>query len=65
MTLGDVAAEFNRYNTASSSSRATPRTCASAAASSAQNVEGFARLAHEGFGLEVRREGNRIVLSGD
>jgi hypothetical protein len=28
----------------------------------AHNIEGFARLAHEGFGPQVRRDGDRIVL---
>ena len=65
MALGDVAAEFNRYNTVKLVVEGDASDMRVSGSFDAQNVQGFARLAHEGFGLTVRREGNRIVLSGD
>ncbi len=65
MTLGDVAAEFNRYNTVQLVVEGDAANLRVSGSFDAQNVEGFARLAHEGFGLQVRREDDRLVLSGD
>lgn len=63
-TLGDVAAEFNRYN------RKSLKITDPAAAAiringrfEADNVEDFARLLRQGFGLKVEDDGERIQVS--
>ncbi len=65
MTLADVAARFNRYN-------GTQLVITGAAAErrfsgsfDATNVEGFARLLHESFGLEVHRDGKSTLVVAD
>lgn len=62
--LGDVAAEFNRYNR-----KSLEITDPAAAAIringrfEADNVEDFARLLRQGFGLKVEDDGERIQVS--
>ncbi len=63
MTLAEIASEFNRYNR-------RPMVVEGAAAElrlggsfDAHNAEGFARLMHEGFGLKVDVDNQRIRLS--
>ena len=65
MTLGEVAAEFNRYNHVQLIVEGEAAGLRLSGNFDAHNVEGFARLTHEGFGLAVRRDGERIVLTGD
>ena len=62
LTLGEVAAEFNRYNQVQLVVEGEAAGLKLSGNFDAHNVEGFARLAHEGFGLQVRRDGDRIVL---
>ena len=62
MTLGEVAAEFNRYNQVQLVIEGEAANLRLSGSFDAHNVDGFARLAHEGFGLQVRRDGDRIVL---
>ena len=62
LTLGEVAAEFNRYNQVQLVVEGEAASLKLSGNFDAHNVEGFARLAHEGFGLQVRRDGDRIVL---
>jgi transmembrane sensor len=64
VTLAGAAAEFNRYNT-------RKLVIADAAAEAVtiggrfevNNVDGFARLLHQGFGLDVASAGDRVVVS--
>ena len=63
LTLGEVAAEFNRYNRTQLVVEGEAANLKVSGNFDAQNVEGFARLAHEGFGLRVVRDGDRIVLT--
>jgi transmembrane sensor len=64
VTLAGAAAEFNRYNT-------RKLVIADAAAGAVtiggrfevNNVDGFARLLHQGFGLDVASGGDRVVIS--
>ena len=62
LTLGEVAAEFNRYNQVQLVVEGEAAGLKLSGNFDAHNVEGFARLAHEGFGLQVRHDGDRIVL---
>ena len=62
LTLGEVAAEFNRYNQVQLVVEGEAAGLKLSGNFDAHNIEGFARLAHEGFGLQVRRDGDRIVL---
>ncbi len=62
LTLGEVAAEFNRYNQVQLVVEGMAADLRLSGNFDANNVEGFARLAHEGLGLQVRRDGDRIVL---
>ena len=63
LTLAEVAAEFNRYNRTQLVVEGEAASLKVSGNFDAQNVEGFARLAHEGFGLRVVRDGDRIVLT--
>lgn len=62
LTLGEVAAEFNRYNQVQLVVEGDAAGLKLSGNFDARNVEGFTRLAHEGFGLRVHRDGDRIVL---
>jgi len=64
-TLTEVALEFNRYNRLQLVVEGEAASLRLSGNFDAQNVEAFARLAHEGLGLRVRRDADRIVLSGD
>ena len=62
--LGDAAADFNRYNTVqihiADEAAARIRIGGSF---DADNARAFARLLHGAFGLEVREDGEKIVIS--
>lgn len=63
MPLGDVVAEFNRYNRRKLSVR--DRATAAIVVGGnfrADNVDGFVRLLESSFGVTVRAEGDEIVL---
>lgn len=64
-TLAEVALEFNRYNRLQLVVEGEAANLRLSGNFDAENVEAFARLAHEGLGLRVRRDGDRVVLSGD
>jgi transmembrane sensor len=63
MMLGDIAAEFNRYNRRALVVEGEAASLRLGGSFDAHNVEAFARLVHEGFGLKLRTEGDRIHLS--
>lgn len=63
LTLAEVAAEFNRYNRTQLVVEGTAADLRVSGNFDAQNVEGFARLAHEGFGLRVAKDGDSIILT--
>ncbi len=62
-TLGDIAAEFNRYNRRQLVVEGAAADLRLGGSFDAHNVEGFARLAHEGFGLKIELDSERIRLS--
>jgi len=63
-TLGEIALEFNRYNRVQLVVEGEAANLRLSGNFDTGNVEAFARLAHEGLGLRVERDGDRIVLSG-
>jgi transmembrane sensor len=65
MTLGEIAAEFNRYNRRQIVVEGDAAELRLGGSFDAHNVEGFARLMHEGFGLKVDIGGERIRLSSN
>ena len=62
-TLAEVAAEFNRYNERQLVIEGDAAALRFGGNFDARNLDGFARLAQESFGLDVRSEGNSIVIS--
>lgn len=64
-TLTGIAQEFNRYNHVQLVVKGEAANMRLSGNFDAENVEAFARLAQEGLGLRVVREGDYIVLSGD
>jgi transmembrane sensor len=63
MTLGEIAAEFNRYNRRQMVVDGEAAALRLGGSFDAHNVEAFARLVHEGFGLKFQIDGERIYLS--
>ncbi len=65
MTLGDAVREFNRYSTKKLVVTDPPsESIVIGGRFDANNAEGFARLVEQGFGLTVRDEGDKIIISG-
>ena len=62
-TLGEVAAEFNRYNQRQLVVEGDAASIRLGGTFDAHNLEGFARLVHDSFGLQVASEGEQIVVS--
>ena len=62
--LAEIAAEFNRYNRVQLIVEGEAANLRLSGNFDTENVEAFARLAHEGLGLRLERDGDRIVLSG-
>jgi transmembrane sensor len=65
MTLGEIAAEFNRYNRRQMLVEGEAASLRLGGSFDAHNIDGFARLVHEGFGLKVQSDGERIRLSSN
>ncbi len=65
LTLGEIAAEFNRYNRKQMVVEGAAAELRLGGSFDAHNVDGFARLVHEGFGLKLDAEGDRIRLSSN
>jgi transmembrane sensor len=64
-TLAEIAAEFNRYNHKQVWVEGEAASLRLGGSFDAHNVEGFARLVHEGFGLNLRIDGNALRLSSN
>jgi transmembrane sensor len=62
-TLAEVAAEFNRYNERQLVIEGDAAALRFGGNFDVHNLDGFARLAQESFGLDVRSEGNSVVIS--
>ena len=63
-SLAEVAREFNRYNTRQLLiDDETAGQIRLGGAFDARNVEGFARLLHTGFGLQVRLQADHIKVA--
>jgi transmembrane sensor len=63
MTLGEIAAEFNRYNRKQMVIEGEAAEVRLGGSFDAHNVEVFARLVHEGFGLKLDMDRDSIRLS--
>jgi transmembrane sensor len=62
-TLGEIAAEFNRYNRKQLAVDATVADLRLGGSFDADNVDSFLRLVRDGFGLKVSQEGSQLRLS--
>lgn len=62
-TLGEIAAEFNRYNRKQLAVDPTVADLRLGGSFEADNVVGFVRLVRDGFGLKVSDEGSQVRLS--
>ncbi len=62
-TLGEIAAEFNRYNRKQLAVDPTVADLRLGGSFDADNVDGFVRLLRDGFGLKVSEEGAQRRLS--
>ena len=62
-TLGEIAAEFNRYNRKQLAVDPAVADLRLGGSFDADNVDGFVRLVRDGFGLKVSEEGSQIRLS--
>ncbi len=62
-TLGEIAAEFNRYNRRQLAVDPTVADLRLGGSFDADNVDGFVRLVRDGFGLKVSDEGPQLRLS--
>jgi transmembrane sensor len=65
MALGDIATEFNRYNRKQMVVEGEAAKVRLGGSFDAHNIEGFARLVHEGFGLNLAAENDTIRLSSN
>ena len=63
LTLGEIAGQFNRYNDRPLVVEGDVAAMRFSGSFDARNVDGFARLARDSFGLTVRDEGDRIVIT--
>jgi transmembrane sensor len=63
-TVAEIAAEFNRYNRVQLVVEGEAANLRLSGNFDTENVEAFARLAHDGLGLRLERDGDRIILSG-
>lgn len=63
LTLAEVAERFNRYNARQLVVEGDAAERRFSGSFDANNVDGFARLLRESFGLEVQVDGDRIVVS--
>lgn len=63
LTLAEVAERFNRYNARQLVVEGDAAGRRFSGSFDANNVDGFARLLHESFGLDVQTDGDRIVVS--
>jgi len=61
--LGEVAAQFNRYNAKQIQIEGSARKIPIGGSFKADNVDVFVRLLHRGFGLSVNDQGDRVVVS--
>ncbi len=61
--LGEVAEQFNRYNARHIQVESGASRIRIGGRFKARNVESFVQLLHRGFGLTVREEGDRILVS--
>ena len=61
--LGDVAAQFNRYNVKQIVIEGSARKIPIGGSFKADNVDVFVQLLHRGFGLSVSDQGDRVVIS--
>lgn len=62
-TLGEIAAEFNRYNRKQLAVDPTVADLRLGGSFDADNLDGFVRLVRDGFGLKVSEEGSQLRLS--
>jgi transmembrane sensor len=62
-TLGEIAAEFNRYNRKQLTVDATVADLRLGGSFDADNVDGFVRLVRDGFGLKVSEQASQLRLS--
>jgi transmembrane sensor len=65
MTLGEIAAEFNRYNRKQMVVEGDAAAVRFGGSFDSQNVEGFARLVHEAFALKMSADKEVIRLSSN
>lgn len=61
--LSDVAAEFNRYNRTQLTVDPSVASIPIGGTFQASNVDAFARLLHDAYGLKTEQDGNRIRIS--
>jgi transmembrane sensor len=62
-TLAEVAEQFNRYNARKIHVEGNARRIRIGGSFRADNVDVFVLLLHRGFGLSVKDQGERIVVS--
>jgi transmembrane sensor len=65
MTLGEIAAEFNRYNRKQIVIEGEAAKLRLGGGFDAHNVDGFARLVNQGFGLKLETDEDHIRLSSN
>ena len=63
-TLGEAAAEFNRYNRKQVVVRGSAANVRIGGAFEAGNVDAFARLLRQAYGLQVRDDGTQVTVGG-
>ena len=61
--LSEVAAEFNRYNRTQLSVDPSAADIPIGGTFQASNVDAFARLLHDAYGLKTEQDGDRIKIS--